>query len=137
MRRIASSLLVVGVALALGLVVLVKQFVAKPADANLAEIGLSNDPDQLAAPAEPAPLTEPSRVAAPEVINLLATPMNTAGKQSAGLSDSSLLPASFIDTAGAAALDNSAYRWMPLCREPAPTDKKTNGLPDRMPRWNQ
>ncbi len=123
MRWIAASLLAVSMALAMGFL-LANRFLVKHSDPNLAELGLSSDPAQVAAPDEPEPAASlPSGDVRPAV---LFTPPAKL--------DPNLVPATYMDTAGAANLDNTAYRWMPLCRDGAVTDPGNNRSSDHMPR---
>jgi hypothetical protein len=100
---------------------LVKHFASKPSDPNLAEIGISSNLEELAAPAEPEASGNPNSV--PESLagsfkgtRIRNLEMGEGSAVSSPLIDSELKPASFIDPQ-AAHLDNSAYQWMPLCRD--------------------
>ena len=137
MRRIAISLSAVGIALAASLF-LAKYLLIKPSDPNLAELGLSSDPQQITAPddPEPAPATDIGLPANPS-IGLLQTTLFQTGEKPPAQLEPGLLPASFIDTAGIAALDSTAYRWMPLCGESAESDpgmNRSSDLPRAMTR---
>lgn len=120
MRWIACCLLAGVVGLAIS-TMLVKHFASKPSDPNLAEIGISTNLEELAAPAEPEASSNLMPVPSSLSSSLQATRLpnfeTRAGSAFASpLIDSELKPASFIDPQ-AAHLDNSAYQWMPLCRD--------------------
>lgn len=120
MRWIACCLLV-GVAGLVASTMLVKHFASKPSDPNLAEIGISTNLEDLAAPAEPEASGNLNSV--PESLSdsfqatrIRNVEMREGSAVSSPMVDSELKPASFIDPQ-AAHLDNSAYQWMPLCRD--------------------
>jgi hypothetical protein len=95
---------------------LVKNYASQPSDPNLAEMGISTTVEDLVAPKEPEAISDfCSRVNAggPEVENFGSGLTNPPV-------DSEVKPASFIDPNAAAHLDNTSYRWMPLCRDSEP-----------------
>jgi hypothetical protein len=117
MRWIAGCLLAGVVALG-GTTLLVKHFSSKPSDPNLAELGISSSVEELVAPSEPEATTEPrsSPLVAGQV-HFSETIQAEVRSLSNPPIDQDVKPASFIDLSAAAQLDDSAYRWMPLCRD--------------------
>lgn len=126
MRRIAISLPAVGIALAVGFLI-AKHMFSPHSNLNLAELGLSSDPQQIVAPDDPEP------VAATDSGPSASDFMETINGKVPQL-EPNLLPASFVETAGVAALDGAAYRWMPLCGEQTGSDRSKFRAPDHMPR---
>ena len=133
MRRIAISLSAVGIALAVGFLI-AKHFLLQHSDLNLAELGLSSDPQQIMAPEEPEPASATDSGSANPSIDLLQTTWLQNGDKPSAQLEPGLLPASFVDTAGIAALDSTPYRWMPLCGEPTGSEPDKIRSSDHMPR---
>jgi hypothetical protein len=129
MRRIAISLSAVSMALAIGFL-LANRFLIKHSDPNLAELGLSSDPQQIAAPEDPEPASSTDAGHSADHSSDLFETINGKIPQL----EPNLLPASFVDTAGITGLDGSAYRWMPLCGEAAGSGPGKIRSSDHMPR---
>ncbi len=144
MRWIACCLLTGAVGLGIS-AVLVKHFASKPSDPNLAQLGLDNDLDELAAPDDPEPVTEsnPLVFTAPLTDWRPMPPPSLDQKPPKPSVDQGLKQASYIDSAGAIELENITHQWMPLCPEPgselarAGLDHGATSVSDRMPRCDE
>ncbi len=136
MRWIACCVLVAGIGLAVSMT-LIHKFGSKPTNPNLAEIGLSENLDQLAAPAEPEPVPSAVQSASaallpPEPIDVLASSRADIPRLTEVRVEPSLMPVSYIDKAGTQALDDTAHRYMPRC-EHLELKSLAAGPPDATP----
>jgi hypothetical protein len=131
---------------------LVKHLVSKPSDPNLAELGLASSLDELSAPEEPEPVRRSSEMDSRPWVTERTVEKYVYGEAQAHSGpimpptppiDQGLKQASFIDTAGAAELENIGRQWMPLCPEPdselarSSSRRESATTMDRMPRCDE
>ena len=146
MRWTACCVLAVGLGVGIG-AVMTGHFASKQSDPHLAELGLAENLDELAAPGDPEPAHGNGPIAGSatpsnDVIDLFAKPLNPAVGDTTTTIDSDIKPTSYLDTAGVIELDNLAHQWMPLCDESASgpnaprSDSRDTG-PERMPRCEE